>query len=344
MDGKQVSKLTAAQQLAQALMLEQVNFIQKQLLQTDNPQYVQQFIQSSYQHAHQIKLNDVIEYEQLKDVVEKYAFRLNLGPELLEFIGFAAQKVYSVLYEYTAPIHSLISDHVFQNWLDKILELEQTRTILEENILHSPKAQIISLQLANQILESNTPWLSKLRKFKNSQNRLSSKVIHLIQDQQQLIELKLEQQLAYMILKQLGLIITLPAEELSEIAIEVWDEIKLKPLNEVVLQIQAIDLEDFFILVYETWREIRETHEIQHVILSVVKAFYEYFADYSLKELLDAVGIFENDLLEESQRFLPKVLQVLAQQGILTQIIQQVVQPFYTQSQILELIEQHMKN
>ena len=72
--------------------------------------------------------------------------------------------------------------------------------------------------LANQILETNTPWLDHLRKLNIKQHGISAKLISFVQEQQQTVELKLEKQLAQVILKQLSYIITLPSEELAEIS------------------------------------------------------------------------------------------------------------------------------
>ena len=92
MDGKLVSNQTTASELAQALMLGQVEFIKKQLLEHKNSPYLKQFIHQIFIQANQIQLNEIILLEQLNEVVKKYAFDLNLGAELLEFIGFVAQK------------------------------------------------------------------------------------------------------------------------------------------------------------------------------------------------------------------------------------------------------------
>lgn len=95
-----------AQEFAQALLLEQVRFIKQQLLDQNNPQYIRNFISQSYQNADKILLKDVIQLEQLQSVVQKYAFELNLGADILEFIGVAAQKIHR------EAIHSLSLIHI----------------------------------------------------------------------------------------------------------------------------------------------------------------------------------------------------------------------------------------
>lgn len=329
MVGNQVSNLTASEQLAQALMLEQVRFTKQQLLATQQNAYLKDFIHQIYLQADQLQLNQVILLEQLNAVVQKYAFDLNLGPELLEFIGFVAQKTHQFSIQSNVKIHDLISDVSFENWMHKILELEQIRFYIKEQLKNNPKAKLVSLQLANQILESNTPWLDHLRKLNIKNEGISAKVLSYFQDQQQNIELKLEQQLAHAILKQLGKIITLPNEELAEIGLQVWSDIKLRSLSETVSQIKALDLEDFFILVYETWKELRQIPHMQNIILHVVEAFYQYFSEYTLQELLLSVGIDENDLYAEADRFVPFTLNALDQRGLLDAIVQSLLEPFY---------------
>ena len=333
-----------AQQFAQALMLEQTRFIKKQLLTQQNNPYIEQFIHHLYTHSDQVSLKQCIQLEALQNVVQKYAFELNLGAEILEFIGMAAQKVHHLALNSQTQINQLLSDESFELWLDKILELDQLRDYIHSNLLHDPQVQHVSLQLANQILESNTPWLDHLRKLNTHQHGLSSKILSFIQDQQQNIELKLEQQLAQALLKQLGNIILLPNEELADISLHLWDDIKQRTVKETFSQFQAIDFEEFFILVYETWRQLRQGEYLQQLILDVVAVFYDYFADYSLQELLQSVGLDEDDLHQEALRFLPHTIQALEQQGLLDGILKQLISPFYLSESTHQFIEQYIQD
>lgn len=331
-----------AQEFAQALLLEQVRFIKKQLLDQKNPQYIRNFISQTYQNADKVQLKDFIQLEQLVAVVQKYAFELNLGADILEFIGVVAQKIHNEAINSRTIIHDLLSDESFELWMFKILELEQLKQYIQENLEHNPQIQQVSLQLANQIVESNTPWLNQLRQYTVKQNKISSKVISFIQDQQQNIELKLEYQLAAAIRKQLSNIFLLPNEDLADIATHIWSDIKQRSLKEMLSQVQSIDFEEFFILVYETWKELRETEFIQQIILNVVEAFYEYFGEYSLQELLHSVGLDENDLFIEADRFIPHSLGTLEQMGILDDIIQSLIAPFYLDAQTQRFIENYL--
>lgn len=336
-----MSNQTLAQQLAQALLLEQVKFIKKQLLSNNNL-YLQNFVHQVYTHADRVLLKDVVQLEQLNQVVRKYAFELNLGSEILEFIGLIAQKIHHLAINTPTTLNDLLSDESYELWQDKILELEQLRHYIQSYLQQNAKIQAVSLQLANQILESNTPWLDQLRKLKINNKGVSAKLLGFFQEQQQTIELKLEQQLAQTIIKQLGIIITLPNEELAEISQQIWADIKTQRISGYYSQFESIDIEEFFILVYETWKELRQTEYIQSIVLHVVEAFYESFADYDLQSLLQAVGLSEDDLHEEANRFAPFALKALDQAELLDTFILALIEPFYHAESTLQVIQNQL--
>lgn len=331
-----------AQKLAQALLLEQVRFSREKLLNSNDPAYIHQFIKQIYTHSDQIQLNQIIQVETLHQVVQKYAFELNLGADILEFIGAVAQKIHHYASNSPKEFNDFLSDEVFELWMHKILELHQVRHYIQENLQTNPQVQQVSLQLANQILESNTPWLDYLRKLNIKEKGLGSRVISFIQDQQQQFEIKLEQQLAHTLVKQLGKIILLPEEELADITLHIWSDIKKRTLKETFSQFQPIDFEEFFILVYETWKELRETEYMQQLILNIVDTFYEYFGEYTLQEMLHAVGLTLDDLYAEAERFLPHSLKALHDKNLLDGIIQTLIQPFYMDEQTHKFIERFM--
>ncbi|MGC3819974.1 hypothetical protein [Acinetobacter sp. G11] len=338
-----MSKQDLAQQFAQALMLEQTCFIKKQLLAEQHNPYIEKFVHHLYIRSEHITLQQFVDLKALQQVVQKYAFELNLGAEILEFIGVVSQRIHQLAINSQTQINTLLSDESFELWMYKILELDQLRHYIHDNLQHNPQVKHVSLQLANQILESNTPWLDHLRKLNTHQHGLGSKILSFIQDQQQAIELKLEQQLAQALVKQLANLFLLPNEELADISLHLWEDIKQRTLQEAFSQFQAIDFEEFFILVYETWRQLRQSEYLQQVVLDVVTVFYDYFADYNLQELLQSVGLNETDLHQEARRFLPYTLQALEQQGLLDGIIQELIAPFYSSENTHQFIEQFLQ-
>ncbi|EYR93124.1 hypothetical protein K011_0818 [Acinetobacter baumannii 25569_5] len=185
---KNSSKTTA---LAQALLLEQVEFFKKQLSIENSPIYFRQFIQLFMQHADEIKLYEVVDLEQLQAVVKRYAFEMQLGAGLLEFIGEIAQRIYLSAMKSPVQLQDLVSDHQFEMWLSKFLEMEHIPHYLNQFLRTSPSVQQLCQYIATSTLEQKLPkfltasrvddyhfeWQHKLKKFSFlQQQRLEHKL------------------------------------------------------------------------------------------------------------------------------------------------------------------------
>jgi len=151
---KNSSKITA---LAQALLLEQVEFFKKQLSIENSPIYFRQFIQLFIQHADEIKLYEVVDLEQLQAVVKRYAFEMQLGAGLLEFIGEIAQRIYLSAMKSPIQLQDLVSDHQFEMWLSKFLEMEHIPHYLNQFLRTSPSVQQLCQYIATSTLEQKLP-------------------------------------------------------------------------------------------------------------------------------------------------------------------------------------------
>lgn len=148
-----------SQLLAQALMLEQVAFYKNQLTTQLSPEFFQQFIQLFLQHAPNIKLKEVVELDQIQAVVKRYAFEMQLGAGLLEFIGEIAQRLHVFSLQSSAQLQDVFSDHQFEMWLSKILELDNIRQYLNKFLKESPSIEQLCLYIATSTLQNKLPKL-----------------------------------------------------------------------------------------------------------------------------------------------------------------------------------------
>ena len=95
-------------------------------------------------------------------------------------------------------------------------------------------------------------------------------------------------------------------------------------------------------MIYEYWKELRESSYIQDLILYGVKVFYDFYKDESLADVFAAIGLEESDLQNEAVRFYPKVVVALDEHEVLEPIITLILKPFYENSQTLATIEKHL--
>ena len=91
-------------------------------------------------------------------------------------------------------------------------------------------------------------------------------------------------------------------------------------------------------LVYESWKHLRQTEHLQRWIYTVINVFFEVYGDYAVTDLLDEVGVTQAHMVGEIERFVPMVLQALDQSGDLTDLIKAQLQPFYQDQITLKLL------
>lgn len=334
-----------SQLLAQALLLEQVKFYKNQLTTQLSADFFQQFIQLFLQHAPNIQLKEVVELAQIQAVVKRYAFEMQLGAGLLEFIGEIAQRLHVFSLQSSAQLQDVFSDHQFEMWLSKFLELENIRHYLNQFLKDSPSIQQLCQYIATTTLQNKLPKLfthSDEDRISASKYEWQQKLKSFSHRQQQRIEQKLEESIARFIQEQLADLSLLSNDDLESLARNVWDDNKSKPLSEYTRQVTPLDVEEFFVMIYEYWKELRQSAFIQDLILYGVKVFYDFYKDESLADVFAAIGLEEADLLNEAVRFYPKVVAALDEHAVLEPIITLVLKPFYDSAGTLTTIEKHL--
>lgn len=334
-----------SQLLAQALLLEQVKFYKNQLTTQLSADFFQQFIQLFLQHAPNIQLKEVVELAQIQAVVKRYAFEMQLGAGLLEFIGEIAQRLHVFSLQSSAQLQDVFSDHQFEMWLSKFLELENIRHYLNQFLKDSPSIQQLCQYIATTTLQNKLPKLfthSDEDRISASKYEWQQKLKSFSHRQQQRIEQKLEESIARFIQEQLADLSLLSNDDLESLARNVWDDNKNKPLSEYTRQVTPLDVEEFFVMIYEYWKELRQSAFIQDLILYGVKVFYDFYKDESLADVFAAIGLEEADLLNEAVRFYPKVVAALDEHAVLEPIITLVLKPFYDNAVTLATIEKHI--
>ncbi|ENX63617.1 MULTISPECIES: hypothetical protein [Acinetobacter] len=334
-----------SQLLAQALMLEQVSFYKNQLTTQLSVDFFQQFIQLFLQHAPNIQLKEVVELEQIQAVVKRYAFEMQLGAGLLEFIGEIAQRLHVFSLQSSAQLQDVFSDHQFEMWLSKFLELENIRHYLNQFLKESPSIQQLCQYIATTTLQNKLPKLfaqSDEAHISESKYEWQQKLKSFSHRQQQRIEQKIEESIGRFIQEQLVDLSLLSNDDLESLARNIWDDNKTQPLSEYTKQVTPLDVEEFFVMIYEYWKELRQSSFIQDLILYGVKVFYDFYKDESLEDVFAAIGIEETDLLNEAVRFYPKVVVALDEHDVLEPIITLILKPFYESPQTLATIEKHL--
>lgn len=341
--------LSPSEQLAQALLLEQVRYFKQQLAGEHSPEYLQHITHLIFNTSQHLTLGQVVSLEQLQDVVKRYALEMQLGAGLLEFIGEIAQKIYLYTLQSTATVNDLVSDYQFEIWLSKFLELDNVRVYLNQFLKSSPSIRQLCQFIATTVLQNKLPVLfttsnSKSQLPERAESEWKRKLRQFSSIQQQRLEQKLEDYLAEFIQQQLAGLSILSNEDLEILIRDIWDDVKEKTIYQYASQLKPIDIEEFFVLIYEYWKELRQSPLMQNLILHGVEVFYRFYEDETLQDLLFGVGLTEQDIQTEALRFYPKAIQALDEQDLLEPLIFNLLKPFYLRSDTLNVISKHLKS
>lgn len=340
-----------SRQLSEQLLEAHILFIRQRL--TDSSVHVEKLIDFALQQAEHIQLNEAVHVESVKQVVRVYAFDLNLGSGMLELIGQMAQRIYTELSTQAPTLGRLMPQNKIEQWIDKVLELEEVRLRIIEAIQQSQTAHDVIVQVAAslikkqlpEILQAPTEWLSYNNRLNNSfTGKLSGKLLGMLAQQEEKLLEHAEQRIASFVQAQSGHLLTLESSELKDIAMQVWYSIKDLSFDQLLTGVDALDVEEFFVLVYEQWKHLRKTDYLQHLIETGIDVFFEVYGDYPVATMLDEIGISRQHLLNDAHRFSPRLIKVLNEHGVLDQLIRLQLGDFYHSDDTLALISQHIGN
>lgn len=336
----------AAQQLAQQLLQAQVQFIKLRLSSPEASTYVNSLIDFCLQRGQDILIEQAVSADNIKGVIQAFAFDLNLGGGLIELIGAMSQQLFDEANQLAPTLSILISDKLIEQWIDKVLELDQVRLHINQAIEQSPAIHGIIAQVTASIIKKQLPERhlasSQLINSWVGQTKLASKLHKTLLHQEAKLLDMAEQHIAQFIQSQASQALNLDTAELKDIALQVWHHIKLIPLDELSSGIAGLDVEEFFVLIYDSWRHLRRTDYMQQIILTGVDIFFDIYGQYPVAELLEEIGITQQHLTTEANRFLPQLITVLNQHHILDELIKMQLAGFYSSDTTLTLIEQSL--
>ena len=297
-------------------------------------------------NAANITLNDAVTRDMIKDTVKVYAVDLELHGAMPELIASIARDIYGHEIQDKAHVKDLLSDHQFNEFLNKILEMKDARRLLVHeaisNPLYSALASDILYQgikgyLTSNVMNKNIPGMQSMMKLGKSMMSLASPGL----------DKSIEEGLKKYIHKNIKgtleesehfLLETLDDDKLRGMAQDVWHDIKKMQVGSFRRYVTSEDVEEFFVVGYELWRELRKSAYYSAVINSGIDTFFDTYGDSSLTDLLADVGLDKDMLLREAMRFAPHVLNMLHGKAMLEPLVRRNLERFYQSEQVAAIL------
>lgn len=298
--------------------------------------------------AEHITLNEAVTPQMIKDTARAYAVDLELSGAIPELVGDIARALYANPMHNLTTIGELLPDGLFEEFLDKVLEMRDAR----ERIVHEAVANPVYSALASDIL------LEGIRGYVQQGRDLARQIPgaaraarlgqSLLSQAFPLLEETLEENTRKYVTRILDgilhrsehfLLTHFDEERLREIALEVWDVIKEKPVSTFKQGVSSLDMEEFFVIGYETWRELRNTAFYQAMIDTGVDCFFEKYGDTTLSELVDEMGITEDIMVSEAMRYAPHIVKMLKRKKMLEPLLRRNLEGFYHSKAVAAILD-----
>ncbi|MDB5987466.1 MAG: hypothetical protein JWR16_2519 [Nevskia sp.] len=328
--------------IAQALLDAHVGFIVEQLDGDSLRPLLEQEIDALLADAAKLTLDDVVRRESVKQVVQVYAVELELSGGLPELVAEMARLLYSDAIHDRTRLRDLMSDKQFGEILDKLLEMEELRTqLLDEAVSNPLYAALASDLLYHGIrgylmhsrLAKNIPGASSMMKLGKS----------MLQHASPGLEHAIEDNLKRYIRKNIGatlkesqrfLLGNFNEVHLREIALDAWHKLKPLKVSSFRKYLSSADIEDFFVITYEYWRQLRKTDYYSALINLGIDYFFDKYGKTRLTKILGEVGIDRDLLVADALRFAPDVIRGLKKKKLLEPLIRRNLQAFYRSGRV----------
>ena len=348
----------AAQQLAVNLRDAQAEELRQRLIGSQMIDLAAVEVDNILALAENVLLGEVVDRQSIKDVVRVFAFELDLGSGVIALSGEMAQQLHITASKNAPKLKDLVSNAAISQWLDKILELEDFRSILlnkisESTTLHEFVSDHVLILIEQQIAQRSPHWLQQLTSDETSTNPILGsrvatgirrKLNSTVRSQEEFLEKKLRHSVSKAIHQACTELNELDESVWRDAIWQLWQAIRDESVSQFAEGLDPLDIEEFFVLGYDQWRRLRQTEYVRRLIYTGIDVFFDAYEETPLTDLLDDIGITRTHMLAEVARFAPKVIQLLDERGYIQDWLKRQLSPFYESEATLKMMESALRS
>jgi hypothetical protein len=324
------------------LLDAQVRFVQEQLLPDRFAVLVELEVDHALSAASELVLDGLVSRDQIKATAHKYVATMQLQGSIPELAGEIAARVYRHPAQDENRIGDVVGTKHIEELTTKLLELPLVRERLPEsplaiNLLSWCMYRIaIDVVLRPRHVAERVPGASSLLAAGDQIVGAVAPRAGLDLDRRLR---ELAEQGARILLRRA----TAPDGSRHESAvydamIELWREQADEPISSFREYLSQEDLEDLLVIGYEFWLAFRDTPYLRSLVDEGIDFFFDKYGGFTLRALLDEFGIGREDLVEESLRFGPPVIEVLTQNGMLAAFLRRRLEPFFLSDAVMSML------
>ena len=330
---------------AEALLNAHVAYMIRRLTGDGFEAWVRAELQADLQNARLLTLNEVMDPDLIRQVVYQCALELDLGSGVLELVAAVARTLHGHPVHGQTTLGDIMPDANFEEFLDKLLELREVRERLVGELVGNPLYAELATSLLTQGVRGYLDHAAATTRVPGARSlmRLGRGALQSLPvDFEEALEIRLHDYLRRALQGLLAnsgqTLLDLVDARLRDSILDIWDSLKTRPIADGLHQLTALDLEEFFVLGYEYWRELRQTEFVRAIIDAGIDTFFDIYGNTPLFDLLGEVGIDEEIMVEQALRFGPPVIAALHQRGMLEALFRRQLQGFYASPEVAAIL------
>ena len=290
----------------------------------------------------QVTLDDLLTSERVRGVIDRYVIDLRISGGITELAGQLSQTVFSSPATAQTRVDQLLSDESFVEYADKIESLhaayrEVVRLVTETPSFRALLTRALTMVTVQVLLpgaehEDTTGrgLLAGLRR------ELGLELSHQLEER---LRAYFERRADRIVRVSAGhLRDMVSTEALRSLADDLWESIGPMRLSELFSFLSPADVEDFWIVSYETWLKFRKTPFFRATSAQVVDAIFEKYGGESVLTLLDDMGVSQSMVVDELRTLFGPVLAHARQTGLRELQVRQRLARFYESEPVAQLL------
>ena len=288
-----------------------------------------------------LKLKELVALKDVQDTALKYASEIKLGGAVPALVGDIARQLYDHKVHQKTRLDELLPDQMFEEFLDKFLELRTLReAIIHESVSNPIYISIVSELLVNGIQEyvANGSKLAGKVPGARSALRLGKAVVSRARPEQNLRAFVRKNAEERMRASEQLLREAFESDTFRQVILDLWDDNKHRTVADVQNFAGKLDIEEGFVIGYEYWQHLRQTDFYRELVKAGIAAFFKAYGNRSLNTILKDIGISTEMMVDEAMRYAPPIIDTLQKKKLLEPMIRRTLAPFYESETVSRIL------
>lgn len=293
-------------------------------------------------NAARLRLNEAVTRDMIKETARRYACQLDLSVAVPELAGEIGRAAHAHPAHARTTLADLMPERHAHEFIDKALELRSLRERVVREVVSNPVYASLAADILMQALRGWLKHHSPIRRIPGV--KAVFKASHALLDRVAPdLEISFEEGLRGLIADSLSgiwresetiLHDSIDEQALREAALDVWQQLRQRTTASFRDTITALDVEEFFVILFEYWHSLRKTEFYGAFIDLGIDIFFDKYGETHLSDLLQEVGISRDMMIADAMRFAPHVLKVLKRKKMLEVVVRKGLEGFYQSGEV----------